>query len=62
LFIYASQFGAGPEGMAETFGVPFLGKIPLDSNFLRACEDGKGFVEVSIALLLMYFFYHIFGS
>jgi len=39
------QFGAGPEGMAETFGVPFLGKIPLDSNFLRACEDGKGFVE-----------------
>jgi len=39
------QFGSGPQGMAEAFGVPFLGKIPLDSNFLKACEEGKGFVE-----------------
>ena len=52
-YLSPTQFGKGPQGMAETFGVPFLGKIPLDSNFLRACEEGKGFVEVKAELLMV---------
>ena len=37
--------GTGPEGMAKKFGVPYLGKLPLDPNLLRACEDGVAFVD-----------------
>lgn len=36
--------GAGPRGMAEHFGVPYLGELPLDPNMLKACEDGVCFV------------------
>ena len=28
------------EAMAEEFGVPFLGRIPLDAAISRACEAG----------------------
>eukprot|EP00752_Nemacystus_decipiens_P018200 g16329.t1 len=38
-----AAFGAGPRGMAETFGVPFLGSIPMDPNLLKACEEGEAF-------------------
>jgi len=31
--------------MAEKFAVPYLGKLPLDPNLLKACEDGVSFVE-----------------
>lgn len=37
--------GAGPRGMAEAFGVPYLGKIPLDPNLLDCCERGVCFAE-----------------
>jgi Mrp family chromosome partitioning ATPase len=37
--------GNGPRGMAEKFAVPYLGKLPLDPNLLKACEDGVSFVE-----------------
>jgi len=37
--------GNGPKGMAEKFGVPFLGSIPLDPNLLHCCENGKCFVD-----------------
>lgn len=37
--------GNGPRGMAEKFNVPYLGKLPLDPNLLRACEDGVSFVD-----------------
>lgn len=33
-------FGSGPKGMAASFNVPYLGKVPLDPNLLRACEEG----------------------
>eukprot|EP00608_Synchroma_pusillum_P012676 CAMPEP_0198420812 /NCGR_PEP_ID=MMETSP1452-20131203/1186_1 /TAXON_ID=1181717 /ORGANISM="Synchroma pusillum, Strain CCMP3072" /LENGTH=349 /DNA_ID=CAMNT_0044140989 /DNA_START=20 /DNA_END=1069 /DNA_ORIENTATION=+ len=33
----------GPEAMAERFGVPYLGRLPLDPNLLRACEQGVAF-------------------
>mmetsp|Transcript_30551 Transcript_30551/g.67135 ORF Transcript_30551/g.67135 Transcript_30551/m.67135 type:complete len:390 (-) Transcript_30551:275-1444(-) len=37
--------GGGPRGMAEQFNVPYLGGLPLDPNLLKACEDGKCFVD-----------------
>jgi len=37
--------GGGPRGMAEKFNVPFLGKLPLDPNLLKACEEGTSFVD-----------------
>ena len=37
--------GGGPRGMAEKFSVPYLGKLPLDPNLLKACEDGTSFVD-----------------
>lgn len=37
--------GGGPRGMAQKFHVPYLGKLPLDTNLLKACEDGVCFVD-----------------
>lgn len=37
--------GSGPRGMAQKFNVPYLGKLPLDTNLLKACEDGVSFVD-----------------
>jgi len=37
--------GSGPKGMANKFGVPYLGELPLDPNLLKSCEDGVCFVE-----------------
>lgn len=34
-----------PRGMAERFQVPYLGKLPMDPNMMRACEEGKSFLE-----------------
>mmetsp|Transcript_37714 Transcript_37714/g.48604 ORF Transcript_37714/g.48604 Transcript_37714/m.48604 type:complete len:358 (+) Transcript_37714:113-1186(+) len=39
------SFQDGPEGMANRFQVPFLGRIPLDPNLLRSCERGESFAE-----------------
>jgi ATP-binding protein involved in chromosome partitioning len=33
--------GAGGEQIAEDFGVPFLGSIPMDPMVARACDAGK---------------------
>lgn len=35
-----------PAGMARRFGVPYLGKLPMDPNMMRACEEGKSFLEL----------------
>jgi Mrp family chromosome partitioning ATPase len=37
--------GAGPEGMAKDYNVPYWGKLPLDSNLLQCCENGESFVD-----------------
>ncbi|KAL3800691.1 hypothetical protein ACHAWO_013233 [Cyclotella atomus] len=37
--------GVGPSGMASQYNVPYLGKLPLDPNLLKACEEGVSFVE-----------------
>lgn len=36
--------GSGPEGMAAKFGVPYLGKIPLDPVMLASCEKGEAYI------------------
>jgi hypothetical protein len=37
--------GGGPKEMAEQYGVPYWGVLPMDPDLLRACESGKAFVE-----------------
>jgi len=40
--------GGGPEAMAASFGVPFIGRVPLDRQLQRACDEGSpGFVSGS---------------
>jgi len=34
-----------PEAMARSFNVPYFGKLPMDPNMMRACEEGKSFLE-----------------
>ncbi|KAL6045580.1 cytosolic Fe-S cluster assembly factor nbp35 [Balamuthia mandrillaris] len=43
--IFAPTTGGG-ERMAKEFGVPFLGRIPLDPRLARACDEGESFVEL----------------
>jgi len=38
--------GNTPQGMAQRFKVPYLGKLPMDPNMMRACEEGKSFLEM----------------
>lgn len=37
--------GTGPKGMAEQYGHPYWGTLPLDSDLMKCCEDGKSFVD-----------------
>lgn len=41
-----NQVVGGPAHMAALFSVPYLGKVPMDSNLLNACEQGASFVDV----------------
>jgi hypothetical protein len=34
-----------PRKMAEQYGAPYLGALPLDPNMTRACELGQSFVD-----------------
>lgn len=36
---------SGTQKMADQFDVPFWGSLPLDNKLLKACEEGKAFVE-----------------
>lgn len=35
----------GPQAMAESFKVPFLGKLPLDQHLTVCCEQGQFYIE-----------------
>lgn len=35
-----------PLNMARRFGVPYLGRLPMDPNMMYACEEGKSFLEL----------------
>ena len=41
VFKTAPSNASGPEAMAGTFGVPFLGSLPLDRDLCAACEGGR---------------------
>lgn len=43
--IFAPTTGGG-RALAEEFGVPFLGSIPLDPRIGRACDYGEDFLEL----------------
>lgn len=34
-----------PKAMSDFFNVPYLGKLPMDPNMMKACEEGKSFLE-----------------
>jgi MinD superfamily P-loop ATPase len=33
------------EEVAKDYGIPFIGKIPLDPNFMLCCEEGRNILE-----------------
>jgi len=37
--------GIGGEQIAQDFGVPFLGRIPMDPTVARACDAGRPYIE-----------------
>lgn len=39
--------GGGAEKMADSMGVPFLGRVPLDPHLSRAAERGESALEGS---------------
>ena len=41
VFKSAASTDNNPESMAAAFGVPFLGKMPLDKDMCAACEGGR---------------------
>ena len=39
--VFPSKFGNGAaERLSQEFGIPVLGKVPLDPRLMKACEDG----------------------
>jgi MinD superfamily P-loop ATPase len=42
--IFKSKSGGGEE-LAKIFKIPFLGKIPLDSEVMKCCESGLSMVK-----------------
>ena len=43
--IFSTTHG-GAERMASDYGAPFWGRLPLDPDLLKACEDGNAFCEI----------------
>jgi Mrp family chromosome partitioning ATPase len=41
----AASRANNPRLMAQAFGVPYLGELPMDPLLLKACEQGVGFAE-----------------
>ena len=36
---------SNPQSMARKYGVPYLGRLPMDSNMMSCCETGDNFLE-----------------
>ena len=36
---------ATPQSMCAAFGVPYLGRLPMDPNVMRSCETGTNFLQ-----------------
>ena len=41
----SSEVAVNPKTMSASFGVPYLGSLPLDLNLTRACEEGRSLLE-----------------
>lgn len=41
-----NTFSNTPFNMTKKFQIPYLGKIPMDSNMTKACEEGYSFSAV----------------
>ena len=39
--VFKTNNGNGPQQMAEQFGVPYLGALPMDKELCAACESGQ---------------------
>ena len=35
-----------PIGMSQRFNVPYLGKLPMDPNLMKSCENGTSYLEL----------------
>ena len=40
------MYNGGGERMAQEYNVPFWGRLPLDPQLLKACENGQAFVAI----------------
>ena len=43
--LFKQDSANNPVAMASSFGLPYLGKLPMDPNILKSCEEGKSFVD-----------------
>ena len=53
--------GAGGEQIAEDFGVPFLGGIPMDPTVAQSCDAGKPLIAFEKDSPTAQAFVHVFG-
>jgi Mrp family chromosome partitioning ATPase len=44
--LFSVTHKGGTEKMAKDYNIDFWGRLPLDPELLKACEEGKGFVHV----------------
>lgn len=40
-----TSYNGGGENMSNEYNIPFWGKLPLDTNLLKACENGQIFID-----------------
>lgn len=45
LFTPITAGRSNPQTMAIKFGVPYLGRLPMDPNMMKACEEGLSLLE-----------------
>jgi Mrp family chromosome partitioning ATPase len=48
MFVEAELFppsGGGPKAMADQYGIPYWGVLPMDPQLLQCCETGETFVD-----------------
>lgn len=47
--LFQGNLASGAQDMATQHSIPYWGKLPLDTELLKACEEGKAFVQVAPA-------------
>ena len=41
----AAAAQSNPQSMCASFGVPYLGRLPMDPNMMRCCDSGQNFIQ-----------------